>query len=407
MAPNLVRSAAPGILSVVLCVSGAALRAGEVSPTPAIAVSAALSVDGPRTRLDLALSKPVASTAFVLARPDRLVLDLPDTNCQIPASDPQQQVGVVAGMRCGLISSHQSRLVVTLVAPALVASTATGTGPVPGSAVLTVDLARADRAAFDRAVARDAADMALTTGSVPKAALSDLRPLVAIDAGHGGVDPGATAPTGAVEKDITLAFARSLRERLLAGRRCRVLMIRDEDVFVPLGERTRRAREAGADLFISVHADTIAHAGVSGATIYTGSERATDDAAQNLAERENAADGRGAAATSFAGDPVPDILHDITVRETRGFSHRFSGLLLRDMGPVARMSFRPQREAGFRVLRSPDLPAVLVELGYLSNAGDRRRMLSELWRRRTTAGMALAIERFFSAGVASGAALSP
>ncbi len=385
-------------------------QAGERAPADrAVAIQAELSSEGARTRLTLTLSKPVEATAFVMEKPDRVVIDLPEVNFQLGPDGGKRRGGVVSSIRCGLFAAGRSRIVLDLSAPALVKSVETRPASVAEASLLVVELVRTDREGFRRAAAMDRADHVLTTGSLPQdsAAAQDRRPVIAIDAGHGGVDPGATAPNGALEKDITLAFAGELRDRLSAQGRYRVLMIRDQDIFVPLDERVRRAREGGAELFISIHADIISTPSVSGATIYTGSDRATDHESATLADRENAADQAGGLPWKAAPGEVTDILQELTLRETRAFSHRFSGLLLRDLSPVVRFSAQPQREAGFRVLRTADLPSVLVELGYLSNTRDLEHLLSPEWRSRTATAMASAVDRFFAARLTARAPMSP
>ena len=378
------------------------------SPDRTIAIAAEVATDGSRTQLTLTLSKPVAATAFLMERPDRVVVDMPEVNFQLGDEAVKRRGGVIASVRCGLFAPGRSRIVVELSAPALVASVQTRPSDIADATLLTIELTRTDRETFRRTASNDQADLTLTTGSLPTSApTADRRPVVAIDAGHGGVDPGATAPNGALEKDITFAFASTLRDKLAAGGRYRILMIRDHDVFVPLEERVRRARDGGAELFVSIHADTISSAQVSGATIYTGSDRATDGEAASLADRENAADAAGGIARAAPPSDVTDILQELTLRETRLFSHRFSNILLRDLSPVVRFSAQPQREAGFKVLRTPDLPAVLVELGYISNARDLELLLSADWRTRTALAMTAAVDRFFGGRVVARAPMSP
>jgi N-acetylmuramoyl-L-alanine amidase len=397
-------------LALGLGLASVGLQAKAAEPAAvdrAIAIAAEVTPDGTRTRLTLTLSKPVSATAFVLERPDRVVVELPEVNFQLGGEPGKRRGGVISSVRCGLFAPGRSRIVVDLTGPALVSRVETRPAGIADANLLVVELTRTDRDTFRRTAATDQADLTLTTGSLPTTPAQDRRPVIAIDAGHGGVDPGATAPNGALEKDITFSFAATLRDRLAAGGRYRILMIRDQDVFVPLEDRVRKAREAGADLFLSIHADTISSPQVSGATIYTGNDRASDHESASLADRENAADAAGGLARASAPADVTDILHELTVRETRAFSHRFSGLLLRDLSTVTRFSAQPRREAGFKVLRTPDLPSVLVELGYLSNARDLELMLSPEWRSRTAAAMATSVDRFFSARVASRAPMSP
>ncbi|WP_299567613.1 N-acetylmuramoyl-L-alanine amidase [Enterovirga sp.] len=370
---------------------------------PAVAVGVALSVEDGRTRLTVKLSRAVQARGFVLERPDRAIIDLGDVNVQVrPASE---RLGVVSGLRAGVIAPGRARIVLDLAEPARIARIETVGEPEAGLHRLVVELVKIDRPSFRQTVAlgRDDRDP-LTTGSLGDGPGGDSRPLVALDPGHGGTDSGAVATTGALEKDIVLAFALTLRDRLLASGRFRVMMTRDGDSFVPLDERVRLARNAGADLFVSIHGDSIGSAAIRGATIYTGAEQATDLESARLAERENAADLAGGVAPPEVQAGIADILHQLTLRETRGLSHRFANLLHGELRPVLGFSAHPHREAGFRVLRAPDMTSVLVELGYLSNAKDANLLLSDDWRRHTAAAMAGAVERFFGARLRGAAA---
>jgi N-acetylmuramoyl-L-alanine amidase len=198
------------------------------------------------------------------------------------------------------------------------------------------------------------------------------------------------------------AFAQKLRKRLEASGQYRVLMTRDRDIFIPLGERVRIAQRQRADLFISVHADSISGGQeVRGFTIYTGSERASDAESARLADRENKADqAAGIEAGDAPDEDVTDILKDLTLRETRAFSHGFATRLVGEMEDVARTTRNPHRQAGFRVLRAHDIPSVLVELGYLSSRKDVDLLVSDEWRDKATAAMVTAVDRFFATRLA-------
>ena len=368
---------------------------GEKARNAAIAINADLSVQGLATKLTLTLSKPVEARAFVMERPDRAVIDLPEVNFQLGAEAGLKREGVVTSFRYGLFAPGRSRIVVDLAGPAIVEKIETAKAR-DGASLLSIAFKRTEREEFRRAaVASDPAPSLRKALPAPEAA--DTRPLVMVDAGHGGTDPGAIAATGVFEKDIVFGFASSLAEKLKGSGRFRVQMPRERDGFVPLAERVRIAREAKADLFISIHADSISSAPqVRGATIYTGSEKATDAESAKLAERENKAD--AAAGTDSAQGPgdVSDILQELTLRETRGFSSGFAGRLRGELSPVMEMSNKAQREAGFVVLRPPDVPSVLVELGYLSSKRDLEMLQSEEWRAKVTGAMAKAVELFFA-----------
>ncbi len=247
----------------------------------------------------------------------------------------------------------------------------------PTGTRLVVSLARADRAAF-LAAARSAlaAQQAAADSPAPAAgatAASDL-PVVIIDPGHGGIDSGAMVH-GLVEKNIVFDFARELAEKLRASGHYKVVMTRDSDVFIALGDRVKIAREAGASLFVSIHADTISDAaGVSGATVYTCSEHASDAEAARTAEKENQSDAAAGVESKDEDDGVSDILFDLTRQETRTYSHVFAGTLVNYWQVAARLNKNPERSAGFRVLKAADVPSVLIELGYLSNAADGVKM---------------------------------
>ena len=369
---------------------------GPATGLTAVAIGADLATGANgTTKLTLTLSKPVEARAFVMERPDRVVVDLAEVNFQVGPEAGRKREGVVSSFRYGLFAPGRSRIVVDLAQPATVGKIETVTRAKDGAVLLSIEFQRADRDAFRRAaVASDPTPAARKAAAAPEP--GDARPLIMVDAGHGGIDPGAIASTGVFEKDIVFGFAQALASRLEASGRYRVRMTRDRDVFVPLAERVRVAREANADLFVSIHADSISSAPqVRGATIYTGSERATDSESAKLADRENKADAAAGTESQAGPAQVADILQELTLRETRGFSSGFAKRLMAHLGPVMEMSPKPHREAGFVVLRSPDVPSVLVELGYLSSKRDLDLLQSESWRAEVTGGMAKAIDAFF------------
>lgn len=222
------------------------------------------------------------------------------------------------------------------------------------------------------------------------------RPLVVIDAGHGGHDPGASGSGGEREKDLTLAMARSLRDALLATGRIRVALTRNDDRFLVLQERAQIARRLGADLFVSVHADAAAVPSARGATVYTLSDKASDAEAEAIAARENRADVLNGVRLADQGEAVTSILVDLSRRETRARSLRFGELVVREAGERIRFHATPQREAAFVVLKSLDLPSALVEAGYISNADDARAMADAAWRRAFANALARAIGIFLA-----------
>ena len=379
----------------LLCLA-VALAAPAVAQTgdKAVAIAADLTTQGPGSRLTLTLSKRVEARAFVMERPDRAVIDLAEVNFQLEPDAGRRRDGLVQSFRYGLFAPGRSRIVIDLAAPATVGRIETTTRARDGAVLLTIPLQKVDREAFRKAAAAsEPAPAQLRTATAEPA---DQRPLIMVDAGHGGIDPGAIAVGGVFEKDIVFGFAQALVEKLEASGRYRVRMTRDRDVYVPLADRVRLAREAKADLFVSIHADSISAAPqVRGATIYTGSEKATDAESAKLAERENRADAAAGADATEAPPDIADILQELTLRETRGFSSGFAKSLMGQLAPVMEMSTKPHREAGFKVLRSPDVPSVLVELGYLSSKHDLEMLQSPEWRAGVTGSMAKAVDLFF------------
>jgi len=200
-----------------------------------------------------------------------------------------------------------------------------------------------------------------------------------------------------------LEFAKTLSEKLQKSGKYRVTMTRDDDRFVPLGERVRVARGQGAALFISIHADALAsrhEADVRGATVYTVSDSASDDEAARLAEQENKADAIAGVDLSAEPEEVADILIDLTQSETKNFSAHFARAAVGELKNAAKLHKHPLKSAGFKVLKAPDVPSVLIELGYVSNKQDLKLMTSDTWRDRTSTAVAHAVNTFFSTRLA-------
>lgn len=223
----------------------------------------------------------------------------------------------------------------------------------------------------------------------------EARPVIVIDPGHGGVDPGTVSRNGVREKDIVLAFSKVLRDQLEATGRYEIHLTRDDDRFLALRNRVDIARGHGADLFVSVHADSLSRGTARGATVYTLSERASDREAAALAAKENAADIVGGVDVGQDNREVAGILLDLVQRETKNHSIFFAKRLITEMEQVTLMRTRPHRYAGFHVLRAPDIPSILVELGYLSTPADEKLLTSPQWRSKVASSMVQAIHGFF------------
>jgi N-acetylmuramoyl-L-alanine amidase len=379
-----------------------------------VASEVRLAGDLKQTRFILDLDKKIDIHAFLLADPYRAVIDIPQVSFRLAPGAGGTGRGLIKAFRYGLVMPGGSRIVFDLAGPAkiekaYVLDAANGQPP-----RMVVELEAVDRAAFNRLLAASSdsergsnspTPIVDTTGSTGSVASADGRPVVVIDPGHGGIDNGTQASTGETEKDLVLAFAVALRDRIEQDGKYQVVMTRTDDTFIPLADRVRIARSDGAALFVSIHADALPRreGDARGATIYTLSDKASDAEAERLAETENKADAIGGVNLTEEPTDVADILIDLAQRETRTFSNRFARLLMNEMKTSARMHKHPLKSAGFRVLKAPDVPSVLVELGYVSNKADLRQMLSDDWRSKTVRAMAKAVEAFLAKRVVSAA----
>jgi N-acetylmuramoyl-L-alanine amidase len=379
---------------------------------PAVATDARLAGDAKQTRFVLDLDKAIKFRAFVLADPYRVVVDIPQVDFRLPAGVGSGGRGLVKAFRYGLVMPGGSRLVFDLTGPAKIANSyvldaANGQPP-----RLVLEIEEVDRAAFEQVASADnkaadtngAASTAMAAPPSP-AVPPDPRPVIVIDPGHGGIDNG-TQSNGEMEKNLVLGFGLALRDRIEKSGKYRVVMTRTDDTFISLADRVRIARNQSAALFVSIHADALPRreGDAQGATIYTLSDKASDAEAERLAETENRADAIGGVNLTEEPTDVADILIDLAQRETRTFSNRFARLLMGEMKATVRMHKHPLKSAGFRVLKAPDVPSVLVELGYVSNKGDLEHLVSENWRAKTVAAMAQAINAFLAKRLATAGA---
>ncbi len=370
-------------------------------------VASAVRVGGDeaQTQFVVDFSHKVEIRAFTLANPYRVVIDMPQVAFQFPARTGETGRGLIKAFRYGLVMQGGSRLVIDLAKPARIDRAFVLESNNDQPARLVLDLTAVDRESFLRAIALEnrAPDSGYSRApAVTAEEKADPRPLVVLDPGHGGIDNGTRAGSGELEKSIVLEFSLLLREQIEKSGKYRVVMTRTDDTFMPLGERVDIARARQAWLFISVHADALARGDgdAQGATIYTLSETASDTAAALLAENENRADAiAGIDLSSEPGD-VADILIDLARRETKTFSMQFARGLVTEMRNATRMYKDPLKSAGFRVLKAPDVPSVLIELGYVSNRGDLKSLTSDAWRNRTASAIAKAIDTYFGTRVA-------
>lgn len=374
----------------------ALLAAGSAGAAPAV-LSARIGDYPAKTRFVLDLSAPVTFSVFALADPYRVVIDLPEVDWRLePGNTPKSRL--IDGFRYGLFRPGTARMVLDVAQPAAVArSFLLPPGGGRGHR-LVLDLVPVSRAAFLRTVRPPAAEAVETPPPPPEkpAPPRDGRRIIAIDPGHGGVDPGAIGVTGVVEKDLTLAMARELRRQLVATGRYRVVMTRDRDVFVRLRERIAIAQRAGAELFISLHADSISSPRVRGGSVYTLSETASDAEAEALAAKENKADLIAGLDLSDQSETVAKILIDLRQRLTKNASVVFARALLDELGKETRLLRRKHRFAGFAVLKAPEIPSVLLEMGYLSNGTDARLLASPRHRQKVAAAVRRAVDAYFT-----------
>ncbi len=379
----------------------AAERAGPPPEGPPVATDARIGGDDARTRFIVDLTKGVELAAFTLADPYRVVVDLPQVTFQLPPHAGETGRGLVKAFRFGLVMQGGSRIVIDAAGPVRIDKAFVVEAVDSQPARLVLDLVPIDRDTFLRTLALEAKSR--RSEAPPRAdhdhapGAGDARPLIVVDPGHGGLDTGTHAASGETEKAIVLEFSLQLRDKLEKSGKYRVLMTRSDDRFVPLAERVRLARSAQAALLISIHADALARrdSEARGATIYTLSETASDAEAARLAEAENRADVIAGVDLSAEPDDVADILIDLAQRETKSFSVHFARTLANELKPAARLHKHPLKSAGFRVLKAPDVPSVLVELGYVTNHDDLKLLTSDTWRGRATDAIAQAVHTFF------------
>ncbi|NWH09016.1 MAG: N-acetylmuramoyl-L-alanine amidase [Alphaproteobacteria bacterium] len=374
---------------------GASARAQE----PLIISAARLGEHPDHTRFVMEISGVPEYRVFSLADPYRIVLELPEAEWRLPADTGLTGQGLVKGYRYGRFAAGRTRIVMDLWKPAAVLKHYVIPGKNAESARLVIELGPVS------------ADVFLAGAGWPKDAIATLiegadakpakprreKPVIVIDPGHGGKDPGTKGATGTYEKDVVLAAALSLRDALLATGRYEVVLTRETDVFIKLRERVDMARRAHGDLFISLHADAIENKPkIRGVSVYTLSEKASDREAAALAEAENAADIIDGADLSAESSEVRTILIDLAQRETINASTAIANRAVTQFAREIAVLDRPVRAAGFIVLKAPDIPSVLVEMGFLSNTKDEKELTSASYRKRFSTALVRAIDDYFA-----------
>ena len=368
----------------------------HASATPPLEIQ----VESNRETLMLTLPGTLQARVFTLDHPDRLVVDIPLMPKRQKIALPAGYTGMIGAVRQGQFDASTTRIVFELAAPpgAIGTRSSSATGQ---ETQLQISLNTAGNAAAAPAAAAPAAAavpaLAPAPVKAPKEKSRDARPVIVIDAGHGGVDPGALGAGGVHEKDIVFAYAQALKQALLATGRYRVVMTRDDDRFIMLRERVVLARRAGGQLFISLHADSAPDGEARGLSVYTLSETASDKQAAALAERENRVDVVYGMDLSDKSQDVAGILLSLAQRDTVSKSASLAELFMHALASqgVALLQ-NTHRFAGFAVLKSPDIPSVLVELGFVTHPREVRLLQSAAYRARIIKGLVAGADDYFA-----------
>jgi N-acetylmuramoyl-L-alanine amidase len=391
-----------------------------------------------RTRFVADITRPVSYSVYVLPDPYRVMIDMPEVSFGLPEGAGAKVLGLISEFRFGTLDQGRSRMVLDTDGPVLIEKSYIMKAKGKNPARIVVDLVRTSKETFLKTYRADAniaegetplplaeeklaeaEEVAPASGAgapdqsakmqegeppaPPKkkaVARASGRRLIVIDPGHGGIDSGAVSKAKTEEKTVVLDFGLMLRDKLEASGRYDVIMTRDDDTFVTLKERMHIARKSEADLFIAVHADTVRGQSARGATVYTLSEKASDAEAAALAQKENRADIIGGVDLGGENQEITDILIDLAQRETKNHSMFFAKRAVGELKPVTKMTGQPLRSAGFMVLKAPDVPSILIELGYLSSKEDEALLTSEAWQKKIAGALAKAIDGYFANEIA-------
>ena len=391
----LVAGLAPALIGPAVLAAGSETR-------PVVANDARIAGDRERTRFIADLSKKVDVHVFALGNPYRVIVDAPDVSFQMPDGIGTQKRGLVTAYRYGLFAPGKARIVIDVSGPFLIDKAFVLEPRDDQPARLVVDLVPADEKTF-LAKLKEAKPQAENTAAVtlPPTPVRppDAKPVVVLDPGHGGIDRGTSSAAGITEKEVVLTFARALKSKLNATGRYEVHLTREDDTFLALRERVEFAQKKGAFLFLSIHADYFPQEidKTTGATVYTLSEEASDEEARALAAKENFSDAlAGIELPSDSDEVLANILIDLAQRETQNRSVVFARAIVGELATRGALHTKRLRSAGFRVLKAPDIPSVLLELGFLSNPDDEKLLTSEAWRDRTAEAVTKSIDAYFA-----------
>jgi N-acetylmuramoyl-L-alanine amidase len=384
-------------------VAVALLPAQGSAAAPLQAETVAVETEAETTVFRLGLSAKAPFTATPMADPYRIVVEFPDIHFQLGDAAGKEGQGLVERFRFGASAPGKSRVVLHLKGPAKIVRQGFVTRAAGQPLAFELAMTAIDAESFAEAAAKaPATEDVFPILAPPKPADIDeckIRQLIVLDPGHGGIDSGAVSPKGTREKDVVLAFARVLHDKLKKTGRYRVLMTRDTDVFVPLKGRVAFAANNRACLFLSLHADSAddrRYLAVGGGTVYTRSERASDEEAARTALKENAADeAAGMSMPKEEADPVSNMLEGLWGEETKEHNFWLADILVPKLKAKTKMTGEPHRQAAFFVLKSPLTPSALVELGFITNRQDEQNLKSEAWRDKVADGIVAGIDRFF------------
>jgi len=382
------------LLAILAGVSGS-LVAAEVR-----AVRVAATESGTRVVLDL--SGPVSSKAFLLDNPARVVLDVAKSSLRTKLPTPE---GAVTALRSGKLPHNGLRLVFEVRGPVTIdTSAAAPAGDAGHRLILDIAGVGAARVVSVTPVA-SVAPIAIRPAHAPTESGRDI--IIAVDAGHGGVDPGASGRRGTREKDVVLEVAKALAARINEEPGMKAVLTRDGDYFITLQERSKRARRAKADLFVSVHADAIANPDVSGSSVYVLSDRgASSEAARWLAERENAADLKGGVKLDDKDPVLANVLMDLSQTASISASMVAADNVLKSLDRIGEVRKPRVQQAGFVVLKSPDVPSMLIETAFISNREDERKLTTPAHRIKLANAIFVGIEQYFQGNAPDGTRLA-
>ncbi len=410
----------------ILCVASLifASQVLQVYAKDVTAIAARVTGDDSKTRFIADVSQAVSYSVYVLPDPYRVIIDLPQITFDLVPGSGQKVRGLVKEYRYGEVEQGKSRIVIDTNGPVLIEKSYLVEAKDGKPARIVVDIMQTSEVAFNKTFAKDNPDAliaAVPVETAPEPTIASLtvdetpapeapktipvakngKLVVVLDPGHGGIDPGAIGGEKSKEKEVVLAFAHALRKILEKSDRYTVVMTREDDKFISLGNRVKIARDRKADLFIAIHADTVSGPMARGATLYTLSDKASDHEAEALARKENDADKIAGIDLETDSQEITDILIDLVQRESKNHSMFFSKKAVAELKGVTHLTGKPMRSAGFVVLKAPDVPSVLLELGYLSSKDDEKLLTSPAWRQKVANAMAVAIDKYFATEIAA------